>query len=65
VEDDYHSSYTGAPTDGSAWIDDPRAAARVVRGGSFDDAAGYLRAAYRSGGDPAARFYDFGLRCAR
>ena len=25
VEDDYHGSYEGAPSDGSTWIDDPQA----------------------------------------
>ena len=34
-EDDYHSSYTGAPTDGSAWVDSPRASTRVLRGGDW------------------------------
>jgi len=34
VEDDWHDSYEGAPDDGSAWVDDPRGSARVVRGGS-------------------------------
>jgi len=32
VEDDWHDSYEGAPDDGSAWVDDPRGSARVVRG---------------------------------
>lgn len=32
VEDDWHYSYVGAPNDGSAWIDSPRADKRVVRG---------------------------------
>jgi len=34
-EDDYHSDYTGAPTDGSAWVDAPRAEQRILRGGSY------------------------------
>ena len=42
------------------------AAARVVRGGSFDDVASSLRAAYRgSYFSPTARHYSVGLRCAR
>lgn len=35
VEDDYHPNYEGAPTDGSAWINEPRASKREVRGGSM------------------------------
>lgn len=35
VEDDYHASHVGAPTDGSAWVDAPRAAVSVVKGGNF------------------------------
>jgi len=31
VEDDWHENYQGAPCDGSAWIDEPRAADRVFR----------------------------------
>lgn len=48
-EDDYHSVYTGAPLDGSAWVDAPRGANRVLRGGSsispFDQH--YFRSASR------------------
>jgi len=33
VEDDWHYNYHGAPSDGRAWIDEPRSALRVVRGG--------------------------------
>jgi formylglycine-generating enzyme required for sulfatase activity len=38
---------------------------RVLRGGSLDDDASFLRAAYRFGFTPADRVKDFGLRCAR
>ena len=34
VEDWYHGDYTGAPTDGSAWVS-PSGSYRVFRGGSF------------------------------
>jgi formylglycine-generating enzyme required for sulfatase activity len=33
VEDDWHSSYEGARTDGSAWVETPRGDGRAVRGG--------------------------------
>ena len=34
VADLWHKDYQGAPTDGSAWVDDPDVAAPVVRGGA-------------------------------
>jgi formylglycine-generating enzyme required for sulfatase activity len=43
--DHWHDSYEGAPSDGSAWIDDR--AARVLRGGSWRVEARLCRAAYR------------------
>lgn len=47
-EDDWHSNYQGAPKDGSAWIDNPRAAHRIVRGNSWGGSAADCRIAYRS-----------------
>ena len=51
VEDCYLNSYAGAPADGS-----PRTAGgcsdRVVRGGSWENEALFLRASYRSWGPP-------------
>jgi formylglycine-generating enzyme required for sulfatase activity len=46
-EDDWHGDYTGAPTDGNAWVDMPRSLERPVRGGATDYQAQYLRSAYR------------------
>ncbi len=63
VQDWYHSDYTGAPTDGSAWEDS--GSYRVLRGGSFVYDAVHLRAAYRYLHDPSSRFDYFGFRCAR
>jgi len=34
-EDDYKGDYIDTPDDGSAWIDEPRAGSRVLRGGSW------------------------------
>jgi formylglycine-generating enzyme required for sulfatase activity len=65
VEDDYHSDYTGAPTDGSAWVDGPRGSYRVVRGGSFGHDAGFLRAADRHYFDPSYTLEHLGFRCTR
>jgi hypothetical protein len=66
--DEWHSTYNGAPTDGSAWIGTSRhggAANRVVRGGSWHYFARLVRAAYRSQFDPADRDGGIGFRCAR
>ncbi len=36
-EDDWHSDYTGAPDDGSAWLEnDRKTSKRLLRGGSWD-----------------------------
>ena len=62
VEDCWHGSYKGAPTDGSAWKTgcDPDSA--VVRGGSWGDRPRYLRAAFRAGFAPSNRDVTFGFR---
>jgi formylglycine-generating enzyme required for sulfatase activity len=46
VQDCYHDSYRGAPADGSAW-EEGSCENRVLRGGSFDDSAEFLRSAGR------------------
>ena len=51
-EDDTHGDYTGAPTDGSAWIDDPRAEERTWRGGSIRSWSENCRSASRGGFGP-------------
>jgi len=48
---------------------DPQGAAdgsdRVIRGGSWDDDAGYCRAAFRDWSDPSGAFLDLGFRVVR
>jgi len=61
-EDDWHDSYEGAPEDGSAWVEESRGVARVVRGGSWIDDAGCCRSAYRYGGSADVRYGDDGFR---
>jgi formylglycine-generating enzyme required for sulfatase activity len=61
-EDDYHSSYTGAPTNGSAWVEDPRDSYRVLRGGSWNSFGYRCRSAGRISPDPASRNYYIGFR---
>jgi formylglycine-generating enzyme required for sulfatase activity len=63
VEDWYHSNYTGAPTDGSAWVD--TGDGRVIRGGSFLIVASFLRSSNRYTGTPDYRYAYFGARCLR
>ncbi|MCG5058925.1 MAG: formylglycine-generating enzyme family protein [Limnoraphis sp. WC205] len=58
-DDDSHDSYEGAPTDGSAWIDEDRTNTdRVLRGGSWFDVPRFCRSAYSDYDDPC----DFILR---
>jgi len=65
-EDDWHPNYHGAPHDGSAWTNPiPRAARRVLRGGSWISVAQNVRAAFRLWFDPGVRSVDFGFRCVR
>lgn len=47
-QDEYHHSYKGAPTDGSAWQSD-EGGHRVLRGGAWDYRAAYCRSACRCG----------------
>ena len=62
--DCYNDSYTGAPGDGSAWLRGD-CAARVLRGGSWFDNPGFLRAADRSRYSTGNRSYYLGFRVAR
>ncbi|MDP1679039.1 MAG: SUMF1/EgtB/PvdO family nonheme iron enzyme [Candidatus Nitrotoga sp.] len=63
VEDSFHDSYNGAPTDGSAWPGD--GAKRVLRGGSWYIGPRYADATIRVKGEPADRFNFYGFRVAR
>jgi formylglycine-generating enzyme required for sulfatase activity len=64
VEDCWHDSYNGAPSDGSAWTagDCTR---RVVRGGSWFNLPGGSRSAIRFRGITHERHSLYGLRVAR
>ena len=65
--DHWHDSYDGAPVDGSAWLDDgaDTGALRVVRGGSWDNDARSVRAAFRFRIRPGGRSDGLGFRCSR
>lgn len=47
-EDDWHGDYTGAPADGSAWINSPRSIFRIQRGGSVEYDGKLCRSAGRA-----------------
>jgi formylglycine-generating enzyme len=61
--DDWHGNYKGAPATAIPWIDEPRAAGRVLRGGSWNDDPVDCRVASRDyfGPDWADRSYGFRL----
>jgi formylglycine-generating enzyme required for sulfatase activity len=64
VQDVYHDTYQGAPTDGTAW-EIPAGTDRVGRGGCWQNGGGGLRAGRRAGSKPGMRSHDFGFRVAR
>jgi formylglycine-generating enzyme required for sulfatase activity len=68
VQDCWHDSYEGAPTDGhKAWGSEGRGdcGLRVLRGGSWDGGPGGLRSAHRGGDNPLGRTNDVGFRLAQ
>ena len=64
VEDQYHDSYTGAPSDGSAWVD-LTSTERVMRGGGYHGTPDQVRVAARMWGNEATQGDAVGFRCAR
>jgi formylglycine-generating enzyme required for sulfatase activity len=62
VEDVYHESYRGAPTDGSAWLAGGDQRYRILRGGSWIDNAFYCRINERIRATPETRQRNSGLR---
>jgi formylglycine-generating enzyme required for sulfatase activity len=64
-EDDWHDSYEGAPTDGSAWQEENRTeTTRLLRGGSWNLIPGRCRSAIRGNFSRGVRFNFFGFRVA-
>jgi formylglycine-generating enzyme required for sulfatase activity len=62
-EDDYHSSYEGAPIDGSAWVETYRESSRkLLRGGSWGNDTEYWRSAFRYDVTRDHCFSDIGFR---
>ncbi|SFM49485.1 Formylglycine-generating enzyme, required for sulfatase activity, contains SUMF1/FGE domain [Methylobacterium pseudosasicola] len=64
VEDCWNESYRGAPQDGTAWSTGS-CGQRVLRGGSFDSTATYVKPTARFRYDADVRYYANGFRVAR
>ena len=64
VEDCWHDEYTGAPADGSAWVT-PNCGGHVMRGGSWEDYSGDVRAAARVGSGRDEQSWTDGFRVVR
>ena len=64
-EDTWHESYKKAPDDGSAWITKKESDHRVIRGGSWVNDSGIVRASLRSGCGPDVRYDSVGFRICR
>jgi formylglycine-generating enzyme required for sulfatase activity len=64
VQDCWHSSYKGAPLDGSAWAD-ANCQSRVIRGGSWREDGSYMLSTTRFKYDASVRQSQNGFRVAR
>ncbi len=64
VADSWHETYTDAPTDGSAWVDDT-VPFRVVRGGGLGSGADRVRGSHRDNQGADMRPAEYGFRCCR
>ena len=66
VEDCWHDTYVGAPSDGSAWTSGGNCRYRVLRGGSWYNDPQTLRSAYRNWNSTGYRYFiTIGFRVAR
>jgi formylglycine-generating enzyme required for sulfatase activity len=66
VEDIFHNSYDGVPTDGGAWVTNGDKSLHIIRGGSWNsDDDTQIRSAYRSWAETDTRGDTIGFRVAR
>jgi formylglycine-generating enzyme required for sulfatase activity len=61
-QDHWHDNYEGAPTDGTAWLNDAEEDARVIRGGSWYYYPRYCRSAFRYLNNPRGTSQYLGFR---
>ncbi|WP_250565834.1 caspase, EACC1-associated type [Adonisia turfae] len=60
--DHWHDSYTGAPTNGNAWVTGGDSSLRILRGGSWNYNPGYCRSTKRRRANLGNRLNSFGFR---
>lgn len=65
VQDCWHSDYTGAPEDGSAWTTGPECGKRVNRGGGWGNNPRSMRSASRDADSATGHSNAMGFRVAR
>jgi formylglycine-generating enzyme required for sulfatase activity len=65
VQDCWHETYAGAPSDGSAWTTGCGGSLRILRGGSWSNVATMLRSTARFGTFEGVRTSTYGFRLAR
>lgn len=65
VADSWHDDYSQAPTNGTAWVSDDAAAARVLRSGSWKDKHPLLTSTARRKLDAKEMGDEIGLRCVK
>jgi formylglycine-generating enzyme required for sulfatase activity len=65
VQDVWNDSYSGAPTDGSAWLTGGDPSRRVLRGGAWSGSPAALRSAARMGSPADTRNGMTGFRVVR
>jgi formylglycine-generating enzyme required for sulfatase activity/serine/threonine protein phosphatase PrpC len=65
VQDCYHSTYSGAPTDASVWEEGADCSRRMARGGSYNSPGDSLRAQKRDAYNPSKGRRNIGFRIAR
>ena len=64
TEDCWHDGFSGAPTDGRAWLKGGNCSNRVIRGGSWLDHPRFLRSAARTQFLSRSRHEFIGFRIA-
>ncbi len=65
VEDCWHDSYSGSPTNGASWISGGKCRQRVVRGGSWSARPKHLRVANRGWSNTDYQSSGLGFRVVR